>query len=398
MSKKKKVAKKAVKKTVKKVTPPKPVAKTKPTVAKSNKAVVSKSRSRSVVAGAAVPKPAVDLERLLELDFVRTTEAAALNAYRWLGRGNAQAAHAAAVDAIRGTLDLSSVSGTVLFGDGTKPQPGGITPGEQLGNWGPGSLQMDLAMIPIDGLRLVEQGLWGAIAVLVAARSDDDMPALTPIASKYMEKIAFGPAVQEGPGRVHLNASVRDNLEIVAMKLGKRVQDLNVAVLDRKRHEKLVKDIRQAGASARLFTDGDIAGCMAACMPNTGVDVFMGTGGSTEAVLAAAAIKCMGGEILTRMAPVDSKEEKQIVKEMGDGVLKKIYTADDLARGDKVVFVATGITDGNILRGVHVDGQSASTSSIVMRSRYRTVRKVKATHDLSHKTIRLRSAEAEARL
>lgn len=397
MSKKKKVAKKTAKKAVKKVKT-KPVTKKKAAVKRKPKAVAKKvARVKRTVTKTA-SKPTVDLERLLELDFVRTTEAAALNAYHWLGRGDSKAAHAAAVDAIRGTLDRSSLAGTVVFGDGTKPQAGGIVTGEHLGNWSGDSLQMNLAMIPIDGIRLVGQGLWGAISVFVAARSDDNEPALTPIASKYMEKIAFGPSVTEGPGRVHLNASVRDNLEIVAMKIGKRVQDLNVAVLDRKRHAKLVSDIRKAGASARLFADGDIAACMATCMPNTGVDVFMGIGGSTEAVLAAAAIKCMGGELLTRIALVDAKEKKQIVKNMGADALKKIYTADDLARGDKVVFCATGITDGNILRGIHVDGQTASTSSIVMRSRYRTVRKVDATHDLSLKTIRLRSANAEARL
>lgn len=340
----------------------------------------------------------LDLERMVELDLVRTTEAAALNAQRWLGKGDAQAAHAAAVDAMRGTLDLTNVSATALFGDGRKPQAGGIETGEKLGNWREGSLQVDLATVPIDGIDLVARGLPGAMSLLVAARSESDERALLPAPCRYMEKIAYGPTVNSGPGKVHLDASVRDNLEIIAMKLGQRVQDLNVAVLDRARHENLIADIRKAGAAVRLISDGDIAACVAPCLPNTGFDAYMGIGGTAEATLAAAAIKCLGGDILARMAPSDDEEKQEIVDKLSAAALKRHYCADDLARGDNIIFCATGISDSCVLRGIHIEGSVASTSSVVMRARYRTVRYIRATHDLGRKTIRLRSANAEAKL
>lgn len=186
----------------------------------------------------------VDLERLVELDFVRTTEAAALNAFRWLGKGDPTAAHAAAVDAMRGTLDSTSVSGTVVFGDGLKRQTGGINVGEKLGNWHEGSLAINLATVPIDGIDLVARGIIGALSVIVAVRGDDENSGLADIPCRYVNKIAYGPAVHAGPAQVHLDASPRDNLEIIAMKLGKRVQDLSVLVLERERHKQLIQDIR----------------------------------------------------------------------------------------------------------------------------------------------------------
>ena len=345
-----------------------------------------------------VPMTPLDLERMVELDFVRSTEAAALNAARWLGKGDPQAAHAAAVDALRGTLDSTTVSGTVLFGDGLKPQAGGIEPGEKLGNWSEGSLEIDLAIVPIDGIDLVAHGWSGAVSLLVAARSDGPEPALMPVPCKYMEKIAYGPAVKAGPTQVHLDASVRDNLEIIAVKLDKRLQDLTVAVLDRPRHEKLVSDIRKAGASVRQFSDGDIKACMAPSYPDTGIDVYMGTGGAAEAILAAAAVKCLGGDILARMRPQDDQEKQQIIDTMSKKALETHYHADELARGDNVIFCTTAISDGRILRGVRFHGKWASTESVVMRARYHTVRYIKSSHDLSRKTIRLHGANAEAML
>jgi len=365
----------------------------------TKKAAAEKSsRRKSVSAKKSVGK--IDMERLVELDLMRTTEAAALNACRWLGKGDAKAAHAAAVDALRGMLDVTSVSATVIFGDGLKPQEGGIEMGEKVGNWLNDSLEMRIAMVPIDGIDLVALGLWGAMSVLVAASQHNKANSnpLMPIPCRYMEKIAYGPRVHQGPGQVNLNASVRDNLEIIAMKLGKRVQDLNIAVLDRPRHRKLINDIRKANASVRLFSDGDIATCLAPNDPATGIDVYMGIGGAAEAVMAAAAIRCLGGDMIARVAPTDDKEKKQIVKILSADVLDKQFHAIDLAPGDNVIFCATGISDTSILPGVHVDGAKATTSSVVMRARYRTVRRITAVHDLSTKTIRLRSADAEASL
>ena len=210
----------------------------------------------------------MDLERMVEMDFVRSTEAAALNANRWLGKGDPQVAHAGAVDAMRGALDLTNICGTVLFGDGLKPQPNGVEPGERLGNWNENTLEVDLATLPIDGIDLVARGLPGAMSILVAACRMEGESAFLQAPCKYMEKIAFGPAVKKGPAQVHLNASVRDNLEIIATQMRKRVQDLNVAVLDRTRHDKLINDIRKAGASVMLISDGDVAACVAPSLPD----------------------------------------------------------------------------------------------------------------------------------
>lgn len=340
----------------------------------------------------------LDLERLVELDLIRTTEAAALNAYRWLGKGDPQAAHAAAVDAIRGTLDITRVSATVVFGDGLKPQANGIEAGEKLGNQQEEALEIGLAIIPIDGIELVGRGFSGAMSLLVAARSTDDSPTLMNVPCKYMEKIAYGPAVKLGPGQINLNASVRDNLEIIAGQLGKRVQDVTVAVLERKRHETLIKNLRKTGVSVRLINDGDVAAAMAPSFPNTGIDVYMGIGGSAEAVVAAAAIKCLDGDIIARFAPENEEEKKRIIEAFSPQDLQKQFYAEDMARGNNIIFCATGISDGFILRGIQVQGSKTSTSSVVMRARYGTVRTINAIHDLSRKTIRLRSANAEASL
>ncbi|MBN1846718.1 MAG: fructose-bisphosphatase class II family protein [Sedimentisphaerales bacterium] len=340
----------------------------------------------------------LDLERMVELDFLRTTEAAALNAYRWLGKGDPQGAHAAAVDAMRGTLGLTCIRGNVVVGDGLKPQPGPIETGEQLGIGRKGSFEADLAVLPIDGVDLVSLGYPGAMSLLAAAHHNKDVPAFLDVPCRYMEKIAYGPAVRKGPAQVHLNASVRDNLEIIALQLNKRVQDLQVIVLDRKRHEKLVANVRKTGASVRLIREGDVAGCIAAALPDTGVDVYMGTGGAAEAVLGSAAIKCLGGDMLSRLAPTSDEEKERIVAALGDQALTRHFTAEDLVRGDSVVFCATGITSSFVLRGIHIEKAVASTYSVVMRARYGTVRYIRAEHDLGRKTIRLHSAGAEAML
>ena len=339
-----------------------------------------------------------DIERLIELDFVRATESAALNAYRWFGKGDPLAAHVAAVDALRGALDTTSVLGTVVLGDGMNPQPGGIKSGEIMGNSSEEALEVELALVPLDGIDLVGDGLPGAVCALVAASSPDGESCFAQIPCRYMEKIAFGPAVNSGPGKVHLNASVRDNLEIISTQLGKRVQDLNVAVLDRPRHQELIGKIRKAEASVLLIREGDLAACLAPCFPETGVDVYMGTGGGAEALMSSVAIKCLGGDILARLAPVDDAEAKKVIEVLGEGALEKLYCADDLSHGDNVVFCATAISDSPVLDGIKVNGSLASTHSVVMRSRYRTIRYIKTDHDLSRKKIRLHSTNAESNL
>lgn len=339
-----------------------------------------------------------DIERLIELDFVRATESAALNAYRWFGKGDPQAAHAAAVDAIRGALDTTSIQGTVVMGDGMKPQPDGIEAGEVMGDASEGALEIELAFIPIDGIELVGAGLPGAVCALVAASQADKASSFTDIPCRYMEKIAYGSQVHAGPGKVHLNASVRDNLEIIATQLSKRVQDLNVAVLDRPRHADLIAKIRKAGSSVLLIREGDLAACLAPCFPETGVDVYMGTGGSAEAVMSSAAIQCLGGDILARVAPVDDAETARVKEMMGKDALEQLFAARDLSYGDNVVFCATAISDTAVLGGIKVHGSLASTHSVVMRSRFRTIRYIKTDHDLSLKMIRLHSTKSESNL
>jgi fructose-1,6-bisphosphatase II len=329
-----------------------------------------------------------ETERALGLDLVRACEAAALNTFRWIGKGDKNAADAAATDAIRGTLNNVDMCGTCVIGEGIKDQAPGIFVGEKLGTWRDGSPNVSIALDPIDGTTLTAKGLPGALSVLAAARSKGpNDQAMSQVPSVYMEKIAVGPQIKEGPGTIRMDAPVDQNLEIIALKLGKRVRDLVVCVLDRPRHEKLIAKIRKTGASIRLIGDGDVAGAIGPSMPDSSIDVYMGIGGGPEAVLAAAAIKCLGGEILARMWPRDEEERKQLIADGYEEQLNRVYTSDDMAQGDGIVFVATGITDNAMLQGVRVKGHTATTHSVIMRMSSRTVRYVRAFHDLTRKTI-----------
>ncbi len=338
-----------------------------------------------------------DIERLIELDFVRATEAAALNAHRWLGKGDAKEAHDAAVDAIRGALETASVRAKVCMGDGMSSPASGIEAGEIIGGDENDALDVEVAILPIDGVKLVSEGRPGAICALLASTGSGENHFKN-IPCRYMDKLAFGPGVNAGPGKVHLNASVRDNLEIVASKLGKRVKDLSISVLDRDRHTELVAQIRKAGSSVVLIQDGDLAACMAPCFPDTGIDMYMGKGGGVEAVMAASAIKCLGGDILARVAPENDQEKQAVIDTLGNDALDTIYTAEDLVPGDNVVFSATSISHTKILPGIFIKGSLATTNSVVMRARYRTIRYMRTEHDLSLKKIRLHSTKAESEL
>jgi fructose-1,6-bisphosphatase II len=338
----------------------------------------------------------VDLERLEGLEFIRATEAAALASYKWMGKGDKDAADYAACDAIRGLFDTVNISGQVTIGEGIKDNAPGIFKGEKLGTWTDGSIKMAIALDPIDGTTIVSKGLSGAISVIAAAScendTDDPSDLLADIPSFYMNKISFGPRVKHGPGRIRLDNTVQDNLEIIALKVGKRVQDLTVVILDRPRHERLINEVRRAGAAIRLISDGDIAGAIAPCLPGSGVDVYMGTGGSPEAVLAAAGIKCLGGEILAQMWPRDD-DEREALKASGmtEAALAKIYAADDLAKGKRILFAATGISDSTLLKGIRHEDTHAITYSILMRAKHQTIRYIKTVHNLDLKTLRLRS-------
>ncbi len=341
----------------------------------------------------------LDAEASLELALVRASEAAALNSFKWIGKGDKVSADAAATDAFRGMLNLVDMCGTCTIGEGIKDKAPGIFQGEKLGTWKPASPPVSIAIDPIDGTTLTSKGLPGALSVIALAvsKSPDEL-AMVPVRAHYMEKIAVGPRVKEGTGSIRIGAPVEQNLELIALKLGKRVRDLVVCILDRPRHEKLMSDVRKTGAAIRMIGDGDVAGAIAPSMPDSGVDVYMGIGGAPEAVLAAAAIKCLGGEIIARMWPKND-EEKQALIDAGDGEqLSRVYDTDDMAQGDRIVFAATGVTDNAMLRGVTVSGHTAVTYSVVMRAKSRTVRYCKTFHDLTRKTIHLASEPGEARL
>src|SRR5690242_7697226 len=336
-----------------------------------------------------------DIERIIEFDFVRATEAAALNSLRWLGRGDKERADAAACDAMRGMFDLMDICGEVVIGEGIKDEAPGIFLGEHLGKWNPGSIKFDIAIDPIDGTTNCSKGLPNSISVLCAASPEEGVKqALMHVPSFYSTKLAYGPKVKNhmikmGIDHLKLENPIEENLAIIAKALGKRVQDLMVIMLDRPRHDALVKGIRATGAALRMIGDGDITAAIAPSMPETGVDLYVGIGGSPEGVIAAAAIKCLGGDMQMKMWPRDDKERAQLVKDGYENELKQVYYADDLAVGKNIIFCATGVSDSTLLPGVRVFNHSAVTHSILMRAKHKTVRYIKAVHDLETKTIRL---------
>jgi fructose-1,6-bisphosphatase II len=342
-----------------------------------------------------------DIERVIELDFVRATEAAALNSLRWLGRGDKEAADAAASDAIRGMFDLMNICGEVVIGEGIKDNAPGIFKGEQLGTWYPGSPEFHIALDPIDGTTNISKGAPNSISCIAAASPEEGVKvALRDIPSFYMSKLAYGPRVIEYMKKrgdsLHLDMPIPEMLAIVAHAVNKRVQDVAVMMLDRPRHKEIVEQIRAAGASLRMIGDGDIAAAIAPSLPEPDVDLYMGIGGAPEAVLAAAAIKCLGGDMQCRMWPRDEKERKSLVADGHEQDLDRVFSADDLAHGQNIIFCATGISDSALLPGVRArGGVTAITHSILMRAKSKTVRFIRARHDLQIKTIRLRSDNRE---
>jgi fructose-1,6-bisphosphatase II len=346
-------------------------------------------------------KPIQDLERVVEFDLVHATESAALNAAQWLGRGDKNAADQAACDAIRGMFDLIPCCGEVVIGEGIKDNAPGIFLGEHLGTWEPGSVPLDIAVDPVDGTTNISKGLPNVISVIAAGAVSEHLgQSLKNLPSFYSEKLAYGPRVRNymlksGVEQVKVNAPIEENVLLVAKILNLPVHDLTVTILDRPRHEEMVKRIRKVGARLRMIGDGDVAGAIAPSLPDSGTDLYVGIGGSPEAVLAATALRCLGGDIQVKMWPRDDAERKQLIKGGVAGELDNVYSAEDLARGSGVVFCATGISDSPLLPGVRFIGHTAVTHSILMRAKTRTVRYIKAIHDLTTKTIRLRSTRAE---
>src|SRR5215211_5951204 len=267
------------------------------------------------------------IERLLEFDFVRACENAALNALQWLGRGEKELADAAACDAIRGMFDLMNICGEVVIGEGIKDDAPGIFKGEQLGTWLPGSAPFDIALDPIDGTTNISKGMPNSITCIAAASPEEGVKvALRDIPSFYMTKLAYGPAVTRamqiaGIATLKIESPLEETLITVAKALNKRVQDVVVMMLDRPRHKEIVAEIRRVGASLRMISDGDIAAAIGPAIAESGIDIYLGIGGSPEAVLAAAAIKCLGGDMQCRMWPRDEKERKSLI---ADGYEKNL--------------------------------------------------------------------------
>jgi fructose-1,6-bisphosphatase II len=309
-------------------------------------------------------------ERNLALELVRVTEAAAMAAGRWMGRGDKIAADQAAVDAMRTTMLTVDMDGIVVIGEGEKDEAPMLYIGEQIGNGEPP--QVDIAVDPIDGTTLLSKGLPNALSV-VAVTSRGQMNC--PREVVYMDKIAVGP---EAFGSIDITASPSQNLRWVAKAKRCAVADLTVVILDRPRHQELMDEVRASGARIKSISDGDVAGGIMTALPDTGVDILLGVGGAPEAVLTAAALKCMGGEIQCRLWPRDEVERTAAVDAGLD--VTKVYTTEDLIGGGDTLFAATGVTNGELLKGVQYFGGGVSTQSLVMRSYSGTVRWITAHH------------------
>ncbi|GAA2242970.1 fructose-1,6-bisphosphatase [Streptomyces ruber] len=318
-----------------------------------------------------VPSEAPD--RNLALELVRVTEAAAMAAGRWVGRGDKNGADGAAVRAMRTLVSTVSMNGVVVIGEGEKDEAPMLFNGERVGD-GTGA-ECDIAVDPIDGTTLTAKGMPNAIAVLAAA---DRGTMFDPSAVFYMDKLVTGP---EAADFVDINAPVAVNIRRVAKAKRSTPEDVTVVILDRPRHEGLIKEVRDTGARIKLISDGDVAGSILALRENSGVDLLLGVGGTPEGIISACAVKCLGGVIQGKLWPKDDEERQRALDAGHD--LDRVLTTDDLVSGENVFFVATGITDGELLRGVRYRAETATTDSIVMRSKSGTVRRIDSVHRLS---------------
>ncbi len=316
------------------------------------------------------------MDRNLALEVVRVTEAAALACGRWVGKGDKIAADDAATEAMRRTLGTIGITGTVVIGEGEMDEAPMLYIGEQVGNGMPP--EVDIAVDPLEGTNLCAKGMNGSIATIALAPKGGFLNA----PDMYMDKICVGP---DAVGAIDIALSPGENLRRVAEAKKCRIEDLTVVILDRPRHDRIVTEVRKAGARINLITDGDVAPAIAAAVPGSGVDMMLGIGGAPEGVLAAAALKCMGGDMQGRLVFM-SQEERERAKSMGIEDFDKVYSTEEMAQGD-VFFAATGVTNGELLRGVRYFSGGAETHSIVMRSHSRTVRFVETRHHFDYKPV-----------
>ena len=313
----------------------------------------------------------IGMERGLALDIVQVVEAAAMAAGRWMGKGKKDDADDAAVEAMRLAFNNLDIDGTIVIGEGERDEAPMLYIGEKVGRMGENSFAVDIAVDPLEGTNLVAYGTNNSIAVMAMA----ERGGLLHCPDTYMEKLIVGPSAA---GKVDITAPVKTNLAIIAMSLNRDIEDLTVVILDRPRHHELMQQVRDAGARIRLIGDGDVTGGLAAAIAGSGVHCVMGTGGAPEGVLTAAAMRCLGGEIQARIKP-RNEEEARRCETMGID-LNKVYTTRDLAPGEEVLFAATGITDGEILKGVRYFGAGARTYSIVMGAKSQFVRFIDTVH------------------
>ena len=314
------------------------------------------------------------MDRNLALDFVRATEAAAINSAFWMGKGNEKAADQAAVEAMRKAFSVIDMDGTIVIGEGERDEAPMLYIGEKVGSGN--GMKLDIAVDPLEGTTITARGDSNAMSVFAAAPAGTLLNA----PDTYMDKIAVGPKCV---GAVDLDASVEQNLHAVAKKLNKDIQEVTVMVLDRDRHKELIEEVRKCGCRIKLIRDGDIAGALAPALVESGVDILMGIGGAPEGVVAAVALKCLGGEIQGRLK-FRNENEKERARKMGLDDLNKKLMMNDLVRNNEAMFAATGVTDGTILRGVRFTSHGAVTHSIVMRAKTKTVRFVEAHHKFEH--------------
>ncbi len=321
----------------------------------------------------------------LSLDFVRVVEEAAIAAARTMGRGDRHYADQMAVEAMRHVLDSMPIAGTVVIGEGERDEAPMLYIGEKVGikkgsdNTVP---EIDIAVDPLEGTNLCAMGVSGAISVLAAS----ERGGLLHAPDIYMEKIVVEPAAR---GVVDLDAPVKDNLRMIARRMERDIEDLVVVVLDRPRHEKLISEIRQAGARIRLIPDGDLSAGITAAVVGTGVHVVMGTGGAPEGVLTAAALRCLNGEILARLVVKDEAQAERI-RSMGIQDHRKVYTTEELAPGKKIIFAATGVTEGSLLKGVRFFGDGVRVQSLVMTHDLRCVRFIDSVHLAKRADVKVR--------
>jgi fructose-1,6-bisphosphatase II len=338
----------------------------------------------------------MDLERVLEFEFVRATENAALQARKWLGKGQKELADAAACEAIYGVFDLIDVCGEVVIGEGIKDNAPGIFVGEKLGTWKQGSPRFNIALDPIDGTTNVGKGMPNSISVIAAAQVPRGAECvMRNIPSFYSHKIAYGPlvvsALKDAGMPCLLDWQVEDVIKFVAKALDKNLEDVVIMTMDRPRHLGVVEAVRRAGAQLRMISDGDITAAVAPSMPDSGIDLYIGMGGSPEAVLTAAALKCLGGDMQVRMWFQDEKHRAEVALQVDKDDLTKVFLKDDLVMGDSALFCATGISDSTLVPGVKIIGHRAETHSVLMRARSGTVRHIHAVHQLDRKIINLRA-------